>query len=240
MGFVFQFAQFELDVPAYALRRAGKTVRLEKIPMELLILLVQRAGTLVERSEIRMQLWGSDVFVEHDAAINTAIRKIRHALGDEPAAPVFVETVVGKGYKFIAPVEHLTSLSHPDDSAAGGDAGQSSPGLRVFPRFSVTIREQEFVLQSRQTVLGRDPSAGVCVDHPSVSRRHARISIESDKAILEDLGSRNGTFLNGRRIDGPVTVHDKSVIGLGPFTLIFSIVREPASTQSMSAGKPVE
>jgi len=101
----FRFGEFELDTAAYALSRAGERIRLEKMPMELLILLVARAGTLLDRRDIQASLWGSDVFVEHDAATNTAVRKIRQALGDDADKPRFVETVVGKGYRFIASVE---------------------------------------------------------------------------------------------------------------------------------------
>src|SRR5829696_6684780 len=100
----FRFGEFELDTAAYTLSRAGHRIRIEKIPMEVLIRLVERAGILVNRAEIRAALWGSDVFVDQDAAINTAIRKIRRALGDDAERPRFVETVVGKGYRLIAAV----------------------------------------------------------------------------------------------------------------------------------------
>jgi DNA-binding winged helix-turn-helix (wHTH) protein len=108
MSASFRFGEFELDTAAYALSRAGERIRLEKMPMELLILLVARAGTLLDRRDIRASLWGSHVFVEHDSATNTAVRKIRQALGDDADKPRFVETVVGKGYRFIAPVEGRT------------------------------------------------------------------------------------------------------------------------------------
>ena len=211
----FRFAQFELDLAAYLLKTQGEAVRLEKIPMEVLILLVRRAATLVERSEIASAVWGPGLFIEHEAAINTAVRKIRQALGDDPAAPRFVETVVGKGYRFIAAVE-----------------SRSGPGE---PRYVVKVSGQEIVLRSGDTVLGRDPAAGVYVEHPSVSRRHARLSIEAGRARLQDLGSRNGTFLDGRRLDEPAEIVDDAIIGLGPVTLVVSVLRAPASTQSMSA-----
>jgi Tol biopolymer transport system component/DNA-binding winged helix-turn-helix (wHTH) protein len=101
----YRFQDFELDVPAYGLRHLGRTVRLERQPMDLLILLVERRHQLVSRSDIVDRLWGKDVFVDVETGINTAIRKIRHVLSDSAEAPVFVETVSGKGYRFIAPVE---------------------------------------------------------------------------------------------------------------------------------------
>lgn len=221
-----RFAEFELDLAAYTLRRGGERVRLEKMPMEVLIRLVRADGALVERGEIRAALWGSDVFVEHDAAINTAVRKIRQALGDDPEKPRFVETVVGKGYRFVACVESGRSYGQRD--AIASDRGAAR---RTFPSCSVTRGADEFILETGVTVLGRDPSVGVYVEHPSVSRHHARISIEGDEAVLEDLKSRNGTFLDGRRIDAPTRLHRGAVIGLGAITLTFRVLSAPASTR---------
>lgn len=229
-----RFAEFELDLAAYALRRGGEPVKLEKLPMEVLILLVQRAGALLERVEIQAVVWGPDVFVDHGAAINTAIRKIRQALGDDAATPRFVETVVGKGYRFVAAVEHGPLPSQVDEPGTKATARPSARWRRMFPRYSVVRGKQEFVLEAGQTMLGRDPAAGVYVDHPSVSRRHACISIDADGAVLEDLGSRNGTFLDGRRVDGPVRIDDRAIIGLGPITLTFVVLTAPASTQAGS------
>ena len=101
---VFHFGDFTLDQSGYRLRRGERLLRLEKLPMELLILLAQRRGELVSREQIADQLWGKDVFLDVDHGINTAIRKIRRVLGDDPDTPRFVETVVGKGYRFVAEV----------------------------------------------------------------------------------------------------------------------------------------
>jgi TolB-like protein len=100
----FRFADFELDVAAYELRQHGRPVRLERQPMDLLILLLERRRQLVSRSEIVGRLWGDGVFVDVETGVNTAIRKVRQALQDPSDAPVFVETVPGKGYRFIAEV----------------------------------------------------------------------------------------------------------------------------------------
>src|SRR4051812_448179 len=102
---IFRFGDFELDVAAYELRRLGRPVKLGRQPMDLLILLVEGRRRLVSRTEIVDRLWGKDVFVDVDTGVNTAISKIRQALRDSPEAPAFVETVPGKGYRFIAAVE---------------------------------------------------------------------------------------------------------------------------------------
>jgi TolB-like protein/DNA-binding winged helix-turn-helix (wHTH) protein len=103
----FRFRDFVLDVAAYELRRNGHPVRLERQPMDLLILLVGQRGQLVSRSQIVDALWGKDVFVDVENGVNTAIRKLRQALRDAPDTPTFIETVPGKGYRFIAAVEAL-------------------------------------------------------------------------------------------------------------------------------------
>src|SRR6267143_847569 len=92
--------QFVLDVSRYELTRAGKPVHMERIPMDLLILLVRENGRLVGRKEIIERLWGKDVYFDSDNSINTAIRKIRNSLGDDAGNPQYVETVLGRGYRF--------------------------------------------------------------------------------------------------------------------------------------------
>ena len=99
-----RFGDFELDLRAYELRRNGRPVRLERRPMDLLIFLVERHGELVTRTDIVDQLWDKDVFIEVEPAVNTAVKKIRRALGDSPDAPAYVETVPGRGYRFVAAV----------------------------------------------------------------------------------------------------------------------------------------
>src|SRR5262245_8458703 len=98
------FGEFELDVGAYELRRGGRPLKLTRQQMDLLILLIERRGELVARAEIVGRLWSADVFVDVDTGINSAVSKIRQALGDSAEAPRFVETVPAKGYRFIADV----------------------------------------------------------------------------------------------------------------------------------------
>jgi TolB-like protein len=95
-----QFGQFVLDMSGYELTRAGKPVRMERIPMDLLILLVREKGRLVSREEIIERLWGKGVYFDTDNSINTAVRKIRRVLGEDPEKPQYIETVLGRGYRF--------------------------------------------------------------------------------------------------------------------------------------------
>jgi DNA-binding winged helix-turn-helix (wHTH) protein len=219
MSRVIRFGDFELDVDGYQLTRAGARIKLEKLPMDLLVLLATRAGTLVSREEIHASVWGTGVFVERDAAINTAIRKLRQALNDTPGKPTFIETIVGKGYRFAAP-------SRPPAQSGSHFAAQSGYVLKHGDR--------QFDLREGENLLGRDPQAQVYLDHPSVSRRHARILIQHGTARLEDLASRNGTFVDGCRLTGSLDLHRGAILSLGPLTLTFLIRSAPASTQPAS------
>ena len=106
-----QFGEFVLDVAAYELRQGDRSVRLERLAMDLLMLLVERRDQLVTRGEIAERLWGPDVFLEIDASVNTLIRKIRRALHDPVEQPRFIQTVQGKGYRFIAAVSVIPAAS---------------------------------------------------------------------------------------------------------------------------------
>jgi len=119
-----RFEEFELDPPRYALRRSGRPLKLERIPMELLLLLVERRGEVVTREEIVEKLWGKDVFLDTDNSINTAIRKIRQTLRDDPEQPRYVQTVPAKGYRFIAPVIEVRQ-----PAVAAAEAASPSPVL---------------------------------------------------------------------------------------------------------------
>jgi pimeloyl-ACP methyl ester carboxylesterase/DNA-binding winged helix-turn-helix (wHTH) protein len=101
---ILRFADFELDRSAYQLRRKGEALALERIPLDLLFLLIERRGELVTRAEIFERIWGNQVFLDTDNAINTAIRKLRRALGDDSDFPSFIETVPARGYRFMAAV----------------------------------------------------------------------------------------------------------------------------------------
>ncbi len=100
-----RFGQFELDAAAGELRRNGRRLKVQPQPFKLLMLLIRRAGTLVNREEIRNELWPDGTHVDFDQAVNFAIKQIRDVLGDSPERPLYVETVPRRGYRFIAPVE---------------------------------------------------------------------------------------------------------------------------------------
>jgi DNA-binding winged helix-turn-helix (wHTH) protein len=114
-----RFDDFDLDYGRFQLYRCGHPVRLEGLPLQLLMFLVEKRGQLVNREEISAALWSKDVFVDVEQGINTAIRKIRRALSDDADEPQYLQTVVGRGYRFVAPnAEEYAGVPGP----AGGFA----------------------------------------------------------------------------------------------------------------------
>ena len=127
--------RMELDLQRYELRRGGQVLRLEKIPMELLIFLVENRGQLVKRDAIIERLWGKDVFLDTEQGINTAIRKIRQTLRDDTDQPRYLETVVGKGYRFVGPIEVVPSVPSPSSNSG---VAPTIAGPAVVPPSSVS------------------------------------------------------------------------------------------------------
>jgi cholera toxin transcriptional activator len=139
-----RFGFFEVDLTAGELRKGGMKMRLQGQPFQVLALLLERAGEVVTREELQKELWPSDTFVDFDHSLNTAINKVREALGDSASSPRYVETLARKGYRFIAPLqtEHRTAPSLPPASTIQQSAGQSPalhPELEVpIPRRGIT------------------------------------------------------------------------------------------------------
>lgn len=101
---IASFGVFELDLAAGELRKNGRKIRLQEQPFQVLAMLIERAGEVVSRDELQQRLWPSDTFVDFDHSLNTAINKVREALGDSASSPRYVETLARRGYRFVAPV----------------------------------------------------------------------------------------------------------------------------------------
>lgn len=112
MDNVFRFSGYQADRERYQLRNESGTIKLERIPLELLFLLLEHSGRLVSREQIVAKLWRDHSFLDTERSINTAVRKVRKALQDDPHQPQFIETVVGKGYRFIASLTQQAELQH--------------------------------------------------------------------------------------------------------------------------------
>jgi len=183
----FSFGDFELDLAANELRCGNGAIRLQRIPMELLALLVARAGDVVTRGEIVERLWGKDAFIDVEASINTAMRKLRRALQDDVDHPSYVLTIPAKGYRFIAQV------TYSDAAAAGGSARDSSPiVLAVLPFEYVNADpEDEYFADglTEETIaaLGR-----VSPEHLVVIARRSTIAYKGTAKGVEEIGSELG------------------------------------------------
>jgi len=152
-----QAGEVELDLGRYELRRRGRPVKLEKKPMELLIFLVARREQLVTRKDIVTKLWRSDLFVDTEANLNNVIRKIRTALGDRSGKPRFLETIVGKGYRFIGPVRVIDACF----SRSGFD---ENPAAEAIPRRIPLPEERATLAVLPLCLLGNIPDdKGVCL-----------------------------------------------------------------------------
>jgi DNA-binding winged helix-turn-helix (wHTH) protein len=109
--FIFRFGVFEADLRSGELRKRGAQIKLQYQPFQILVALLNRPGELVTREELRQQLWPADTFVDFDHSLNAAVKRLRDALGESAGAPVFIETLARRGYRFIAPVNGSSATS---------------------------------------------------------------------------------------------------------------------------------
>jgi cholera toxin transcriptional activator len=125
-GRVARFGLFELDLAAGELRKNGVKLRLQEQPFQVLALLLERAGDVVTREEMRQKLWPADTFVDFDHSLNTAVNKLREILGDSASSPRYIETLARRGYRFIAPVQN-----HVGTGAFARPPGETPPAAPV-------------------------------------------------------------------------------------------------------------
>src|SRR5262252_8518299 len=136
-----RFGNFELDPASGTLLRDGRRIRIQPQPLRVLAFLVDHAGEVVSRDDLRKAIWDQATFVEFDQGLNYCIRQIRQALGDDAAEPVFIETLKKRGYLFIAPVEHVgAQASEPvvvAEPVAPAAAGEPPPVVRPWTRLAI-------------------------------------------------------------------------------------------------------
>lgn len=214
------FEPWTLDTGRRLLLRDGNAAPLSPKAFELLRLLAEQHERAFSKAELHQQLW-PNTFVS-DGSLTILIAEIRAALEDDAQRPRFVRTVQRFGYAFCAPVVRLDGPEIPKvDRRAGW----------------VVWEDKSLPLAAGSTILGRADEADIRFDLPGVSRRHARIDVEGATVTLEDLGSRNGTYLRGERINARATLADGDEIRLGPVTLTFRLVSPESSTASMGGSE---
>jgi len=146
---VARFGLFELDLSAGELRKSGVKLRLQGQPFQVLALLLERAGDVVTREELQQKLWPSDTFVDFDHSLNTAINKVREALGDSASSPRYVETLARRGYRFIAPVQAEAAPEAAQTLIPGGQTVAQTPAASTDPEASPLHPELEVPIPRR-------------------------------------------------------------------------------------------
>jgi DNA-binding winged helix-turn-helix (wHTH) protein len=126
-GRIARFGVFELDLAAGELRKSGAKLRLQEQPFQVLAFLLERAGDVVTREELRQKLWPADTFVDFDHSLNTAVNKLRETLGDSASSPRYIETMARRGYRFIAPVQSSVATAHAGTRRVGAGAFARPP-----------------------------------------------------------------------------------------------------------------
>jgi hypothetical protein len=190
--------------------------------MRVLVYLAQRAGAVVTRKELFDAVWATE-FVS-DNALTHAVAEIRKALGDSAREPAYIETLHRKGYRMIAPVSGLVMRELDLDERV---TCWLISGSSVLP------------LPPGETVIGRGTEADVVIESPKASRRHARIVVDRDQAVIEDLGSTNGTSVNGNRLASPLKLAHGDEIQIGRGVRAYRFARnDPDAATVASVAAP--
>lgn len=196
--------------------RGGNAITLSPKAFLLLEILIRDSPKAVSKESIHRQIWPG-TFVT-GANLPNLVAEVRAALGDDAKKPRIVRTVQRFGYAFAA------------DAAAVSE----KPPARSAPPFTCRLvwGPREIALDPGENLIGRDRESVVWIDDASVSRRHARISVDDSGANIEDLGSKNGTYIRGRRIQKSARLADKDSIKIGPASMIFRLFKRTGSTAS--------
>lgn len=216
----WRFGEFVLDGESKELRRGGGPVHLSPKAFRLLELLLEKRPKALSKDELKEALW-PDTFVVETNLANLAA-EVREAIGGKGERGGLLRTVHGFGYAF------------------SGEAVEEGPAHPGVSRTLVSLERDgiRIPLREGENVLGRDPAADVFLDDDTVSRRHARIVVTSGTAVLSDPGSKNGTYLGGRRLEAPVTLKDRDEILVGSVLLVFSAPDPDRPTATQTDSRP--
>jgi DNA-binding winged helix-turn-helix (wHTH) protein len=215
------FGDCTFDSDTRELLRGGAPVHVSPKAFRLLELLLENRPRALSKQELQEKLW-PETFVS-EANLASLAAEARAAIGDRARGSRLLRTVYGFGYAFSGEARE----ERPAASAA-------RPG-----RFRIVWDEEEIALAPGDNVLGRDPSASVRIDDATVSRQHARIFVTSRDATIEDLGSKNGTFLDGKRVRArPVLLADGHQIQVGSVFLTFRRLSSEKSTETLRGRRP--
>jgi DNA-binding winged helix-turn-helix (wHTH) protein len=215
------FDDFVIDFDERRVLSGEREIRLTPKAFELLRLLVENRPKAVAKQEIFDRLWSETFVTENNLA--ALIADVRSALGDQASEPRFIRTVYAYGYAFIGQVV---------DSPPPGRA------LPVAPRWSLLLEQREIPLRDGENILGRTGAGVIALDSPTVSRHHARLTITAGQAVIEDLGSKNGTWMGPAPVTRPTPLRNGDKIRLGSLVVTVHAVADPASTETVERVDP--
>ena len=209
------FDSWTLDADRRVLLRGGEPVSLSPKAFDLLRLLAEHHERAFSKAELHQHLW-PDSFVS-DGSLTILVNEIRQVLQDDAERPRFIRTLRRFGYGFCAPVTRMSVAQM---------SGESRNAWVIWGNKSIAVGEGE-------TILGRALDATIRFDVPGVSRRHARISVTGSDVSVEDLGSQNGTYVRGEKINGRAVLADGDELRLGPVAVFIRLVSPDNSTIPM-------
>jgi DNA-binding winged helix-turn-helix (wHTH) protein len=212
-----RFGTFSLDAERRLLTREDAEIHLTPKAFDLLLLLITDAPRVVRKIALHERLWPG-TFVS-DATLVGLVKELRRALDDRDASRPIIRTAHGVGYAFAAPID-----------------------LRIAHRSGVSqwivAGDRRIALNDGENLIGRDPAAAICLDVPGVSRRHARIVVSESGALLEDLGSKNGTTVGEDVVIGPVRLCDGDRVCVGPMIIVFHASAAGTTTETVARPDP--
>jgi DNA-binding winged helix-turn-helix (wHTH) protein len=208
------FGNCVFDGGTREVRRAGKQIHVPAKTFRLLEVLLERRPDAVSKEKLMEALWPG-VFVA-DGNLARLVAELRELIDDDAQEPRFIRTVHGYGYAF-------AGEANPDGAASGAPSGIV---------FKLILRDREVTLQEGENIVGRERDAAAWLDVHSVSRRHARIVVSGHTATLEDLGSKNGTFLNGKPVTRPAVLEDGDPLRIGTVEMVLRRYAGGVSTET--------
>jgi DNA-binding winged helix-turn-helix (wHTH) protein len=214
----YRFGRFTLDGEARQLRAEGVELHLSPKAFTLLLMLIEHRQRVMSKEELQDRLWPSTFIGETNLA--TLAAEVRRALGESAQQSTWIRTVHRIGYRFGGPV------------IEGPPVPLASPGGRMY----VSMADRQIPVGEGTTTIGRGSDAGVQIDAGGVSRYHARILVSGGQPSIEDLGSKNGTFVGGTRIEGPRALADGDQIRVGPVLITFRVAPATMPTETMTEG----
>jgi DNA-binding winged helix-turn-helix (wHTH) protein len=213
-----RFGPFTHDLDTRQLTREGREIHLSPKAFELLTTLAVERPKVLSKAILQERLWPGTFVAE--ANLSNLVAEIREALGDRARAPRFIRTAHGYGYAFCG---DATTLS--DATASGSER----------PSCWLEWNRRRFPLSVGEHVIGRDPDVEVRLDASTVSRRHARLVVTAEDTVLEDFGSKNGTFRGGERVTAPVQLADGDAIHIGSLLVTFHVRALLMSTDTQTS-----